>query len=225
MNFKKQKNIMKYFFTLTALILTLSGYCQKKEYTYENKGVNIFLESEGSGSQEFGIGGIALTAGYQFNPNIFLGIGFSQQFGGDRDIDENDQHYFKGWKDNNGNFHYDYYIDSDGFYHETGYNSDNYCYDDDCDSEFFDLFSDVFINVRYNFLGKYRYTPYIDLRTGVSFGDFSSVSSFDEALIGCRFGCGEGDFAIVAGAGYSYRRFTNDFSNQNLFTLRLGVEF
>jgi hypothetical protein len=62
----------------------------------------------------------------------------------------------------------------------------------------------------------------------VFLGEFGA-SDLEEVVLGCRFGCGEGDFAIVGGAGWTYRRLHRDYNwlnpNQHLFTLSLGVEF
>lgn len=213
---------MKNIFIILLLFFTLPVFGQK-EYTWLNKGINIFLEVDGGGSREFGIGGPSLTIGWQFNPNVFLGCGVSTKFGGDRDsrIVEEDL----GWYDSStGTYHKDHYIDEKGNYHEY-HSSSSYYYSECCDDGFGDMFMDFYFDFRCNVLAHSRYTPYLELRNG---GYFTSEerSFFDEAVLGCRFGCGEGDFAIIGGAGYSYRRLEDaGFGNQHLFVVRVGVEF
>ena len=41
---------MKAFFTIILLMLASAGFCQR-EYTHENKGINIFLEADGNGNR------------------------------------------------------------------------------------------------------------------------------------------------------------------------------
>jgi hypothetical protein len=223
---------MKIFFSIILLTLAMTGFGQR-EYTYENKGINLFLEGEGSANLDFGVGGPSITVGYQFNPHVFLGGGMSQKFGGSRDVRHTETRPL-GWYDaTDGTFHNDYYLDEKGNRHKiydeanSNYISEcGYSYDEgNCDGG---VYWDFFLDFRYNFLAHSRYTPYINYKSGVFLGEFGA-SDLEEVVLGCRFGCGEGDFAIVGGAGWTYRRLHRDYNwlnpNQHLFTLSLGVEF
>lgn len=213
---------MKKILAVLAVLCSLSAYSQQ-EYTYENKGINIFLESEGGCSRQFAIGGVNFIIGYQFNPHVFVGGGAAMKYGGSRYFNREVKEDW-GWYDEaTKTYHSDYYIDEKGYYHE--YQSS--CRYDDCccDDGFFDMYMDFFVDFKYNFLAKTRYTPYLDFKSGFFCGS-ENTSTFDDLAVGCRFGCGEGDFAITAGAGYSFRRMENDgYGNQHLFMLKLGVEF
>lgn len=222
---------MKAFFTIILLMIATTGFCQR-EYTHENKGVNIFLEADGNGNLELGLGGPAFTIGYQFNPHFFVGCGLSNKYGTEREIKREEVRPL-GWYDAaNDTYHSDYYVDEKGERRKIYDNANgdgnqgvNYDYDDCEECEGLDAVLDVYVDVRYNFLAHSRYTPYINFRSGGTFGSFDS-SGFDEVILGCRFGCGEGDFAIVGGAGWTYRNFHEEnLKSQHLFTLRLGVEF
>ncbi|MCR4559170.1 MAG: hypothetical protein K5685_03760 [Bacteroidales bacterium] len=213
---------MKNILMILAIFCSLTAFGQR-EYTYYNKGINLFLEGEGAGNREFGIGGVAVTFGYQFNPHIFFGGGVALKVGTERTLRQ--IYDDLGWYDQETNtYHSDYYIDEKGTYHK--YQSSSY-YTDDCDDGYGFSFMDFFINFRYNVLAQTRYTPYLDIRSGFYTEAEEDSSVFDDVLIGCRFGCGEGDFAITAGAGYSFRRLDYNALNkqQHLFLLRLGVEF
>ncbi|MBQ3656678.1 MAG: hypothetical protein II956_07530 [Bacteroidales bacterium] len=213
---------MKKILMILAVFSSLTVFGQR-EYTYNNKGINLFLEGEGAGSREFGIGGIALTVGYQFNPHIFFGGGVATKFGGDRDF-KREVREDLGWYDEaTKTYHSDYYIDETGTYH--AYQSSYYI--NECgEGGFSDMFMDFFIDFRYNLLATTRYTPYVDIRSGFYAVQDDGSSVFEDVLIGCRFGCGEGDFAITAGAGYTFRRLDYEvLNNQHMFLLRLGVEF
>ena len=221
---------MKAFFTIILLMLASAGFCQR-EYTHENKGINIFLEADGNGNRDIGLGGPAFTIGYQFNPYFFLGCGLSNKYGTERDK-YYDEIITLGWYDaSTDTYHSDYYIDEKGERHKI-YNIEdgdlNYNVElvDDCgECEGLDAVLDVYVDVRYDLLANTRYTPYVNFRTGCTFGSLDRAS-FEELLLGCRFGCGEGDFAIVGGAGWTYRYIKDDeLKSQHLFTLRLGVEF
>ncbi len=223
---------MKTFFTIILLLIATMGICQR-EYTYENKGVNIFLEADGNANLDFAVGGPAFTMGYQFNPHFFLGMGLSNKYGAERDVKRKEVNTL-GWYDaKTDTYHSDYYIDEKGerrrIYDNANGDGNYSVYVEDCGEDCCDIFDvalDVYVDIRYNFLAKTRYTPYVNFRTGAYFGSFGTAD-FDEVLLGCRFACGEGDFAIVGGAGWTYRHIRDheyDF-NKNLFTLRLGVEF
>lgn len=223
---------MKAFFTIILLMIAATGICQC-EYTYENKGVNIFLEAEGNANLDLGMGGVAFTIGYQFNPHFFLGGGLANKYIGERDIKRKEVRTL-GWYDASTNtYHSDYYIDEKGerrkIYDNANGDGDHSIYFNDCgedDCRMVDPSLDVYVDFRYNFLDKTRYTPYINFRTGVYFNTFGTCG-FDEMIVGCRFGCGEGDFAIVGGAGWSFRNIRDDdYSyNKHFLTLKLGVEF
>lgn len=213
---------MKTILTFLALIISFSGFCQMREYTYENVGINIFLEAQGGGNRSYGLGGPTFTIGYQFNPHIFFGGGVSFVIGNGRGSMYDDYKEI-GWYDSKTNAYYsDYYCDENGEYHKV---KSRYSDEDDCGGLFGDGFNDFFADFRYNVLAHKRYTPYLNLRAGLFYGSYDT-SFFDEVLIGCRFGCGEGDFAIVGGAGYSFRRILDKgYSDKHLFDIRLGVEF
>lgn len=224
---------MKAFFTIILLMIAATGICQRK-YTYENKGVNMFLEAEGNGNLDFALGGPSFTVGYQVDPHFFLGVGLSNKYGSEREI-KREKVNALGWYDANTNtYHTDYYIDEKGerrkIYDNANGDGDqgvHLDYDGDCEEcDGLDAILDIYADVRYNILAHSRYTPYISFRTGCSFGGYDS-SSFNEFLLGCRFGCGEGDFAIVFGTGWTYRNFRSDdyTYNKNFLTLKLGVEF
>ncbi|MBR4327216.1 MAG: hypothetical protein IKP73_17015 [Bacteroidales bacterium] len=222
---------MKAFLTIILLTFAMSGVCQR-EYTYENKGINLFLEADGNANLDFALGGPALTIGYQFNPHLFVGAGVSHKFGGERGLIRTETRTL-GWYDaTDGSFHDDYYIDQNGERHRIidNPNYDGFHYYDDCDEGCCDggVFVDIFFDMRYNFLAHSRYTPYIGLKSGAFFGEYGA-SDLSEVLLGCRFACGEGDFAIVGGTGWTYRHLHKDYGelnkNQHLFTIRLGVEF
>jgi hypothetical protein len=224
---------MRIFFTIILLTLAMSGFGQR-EYTYENKGINLFLEADGNGNLDFAVGGPSITVGYQFNPNVFFGAGVSQKFGGKRSIRQTEVRPL-GWYDaDNDTYHDDYYIDQKGERHKVVYNPNGdgfleYNSDDFeegcCDGG---VYLDVFFDFRYNFLAHSRYTPYINIKSGAFFGEYGA-SDLEDIVLGCRFACGEGDFAIVGGAGWTYRRLHKDYDNlkrnQHQFTIRVGVEF
>ena len=222
---------MKTLFTIILLTIALSVFGQR-EYTHENKGINVFLEADGSANLDFALGGPALTIGYQFNPHFFFGCGLSNKYGGTRSARPEDTKPL-GWYDaNDDTFHDDYFIDEKGERHKIidnpyGDRYTVYVNEDDCEEccDYAEPVLDIYMDVRYNFLAHSRYTPYINLKTGGFFGRHGN-SNFDELILGCRFGCGEGDFAIIGGAGWTFRRIcTDELKNQHLFTLSLGVEF
>ncbi|MCR5455543.1 MAG: hypothetical protein K6F33_11205 [Bacteroidales bacterium] len=223
---------MKTFFSIILLLIATTGFCQR-EYTHENQGFNIFGEADGVANLDYGFGGASCTAGYQFNPHFFLGGGFAMRFGNERDKND-DEVIPLGWYDaDNDVYRSDYYIDNQGVRHQIidapDDEDDKYFYLDDefCEGglgggkSMFDLYLDI----RYNFLAHSRYTPYICYRTGLFVSNIDN-GDFNELVLGCRFGCGEGDCAVVGGAGWSYRNAHNDeMKNQHMLILRLGVEF
>ena len=108
---------MKTLFTIILLTIALSVFGQR-EYTHENKGVNVFLEADGSANLDFALGGPALTIGYQFNPHFFFGCGLSNKYGGTRSARPEDTKPL-GWYDaNDDTFHDDYFIDEKGERHK-----------------------------------------------------------------------------------------------------------
>ncbi len=226
---------MRAFFTIILLMIAATGFCQR-EYTHENKGFNMFLEAEGNGNLDWGMGGPSLTVGYQFNPHFFWGIGISNKYGAERSLNRDDVRPL-GWYDaTTGTYHDDYYIDEKGERRKIYDNSNGDAIDlgggyyidtewncEECEGV--DAFLDIYADVRYNFLAQSRYTPYLNYRTGATFSSFHTAG-FNELIMGCRFGLGEGDFAIVFGSGWTYRNFhDDDLKSQSLFTLKLGVEF
>ena len=220
---------MKTFLTMILLAFALSGVCQR-EYTHENHGVNLFLELDGSANLDFAVYGPSLTIGYQFNPHVFFGAGITQRFGGERNCRKTETRPL-GWYDaSDGTYHADYYIDAKGVRHRIVDAPPVYTYEAECcdDCRYESIFLDVFMDFRYNFLVHSRYTPCVSLKTGAFFGEYGA-SDFNDVLLGCRFACGEGDFAIVGGTGWTYyrlhRREGNLDKNQHLFTVRIGVEF
>ena len=72
---------MKNVFFILALLLSLSAQAQSSDYAYENCGLNIFVDVDGTANKNFQLGGPTFVIGSQLTPNFFIGGGAAWKAG------------------------------------------------------------------------------------------------------------------------------------------------
>lgn len=214
---------MKNVFFIFAILFSLSVKAQNSEYTFENRGLNIFLDIDGTANKNFQLGGPTFIIGCQANPNFFIGGGASWKCGCIKSEYYNSRHHDIYWRSPEGKDIWDYYVNEKGDTLSNPYRN----FDDEwgwLDELLVNW--DLLMNVRYNFLPYSRQTPYVDFRLALPvFQDDQYVFS-SNILFGDRIALKHGDRALNIAAGYSIINFdTEDLGWQGSFMLRLGFEF
>lgn len=215
---------MKNVFFILALLLSLSAQAQNSDYTYENCGLNIFVDVDGTANKNFQLGGPTFVIGSQLTPNFFIGGGAAWKAGCMKSKYIDSKYYEIYWRSPEGKDILGYYVNEKGDTLGNPYSHFNeYPYDMSW-TDFFNL--ELMLDLRYNFLAYSRQTPYADLRVALPlFQDDQYVFS-SNIMLGDRIALKHGDRALNIAAGYSIIKFdTEDLDWQGSFMLRLGFEF